>query len=367
MLQRSPNDDAVRSYLARLLTERGQTAEAALQWTNIRDADARNLEAVFHLAKPLIEDGHSLDAAIARASPEGSPALRQNLREIFETRGADVQRAFRHVVICGTLWCGSTLFDHVLGSLPGVRNVGESHYLPTARANEKWELADFSSEAPRRFKPCTRCGKRCDVFDPAFRRELAADRTNWFARIAQRLGTQFLVSAEKGPAKLIECDPLLRFDAVVLFKRPGQAWQSMLRKLPAGREREFYLSQCDLYLDQWAHTYGIFLEHFRPEGRVAFVSFEEFTRRPWEVLAKLCARFSMPFDQAVLTTQRRSHAVSGNFGTIKQLRRSGYHAEIVPLQEPEFPAAQRRRLESHDAAQRISAGLLASFDTLMAG
>ena len=59
-------------------------------------------------------------------------------------------------------------------------------------------------------------------------------------KIAGRLETSILISADKNPPKLVDNDPLLRFSALAMFKSPMQAWASQLAKLAKGQNADFY-------------------------------------------------------------------------------------------------------------------------------
>ena len=58
------------------------------------------------------------------------------------------------------------------------------------------------------------------MLDREFRMGLLADPSDWYQKIAARLGTRVLVSADKNYRKLETLDPELRLDAVVLYKDP---------------------------------------------------------------------------------------------------------------------------------------------------
>jgi len=361
ILQAKPNDEFVQRSLARLMTELDRAGDAKIYWKQLRDQNASDFEASFHVAKALVDEGKSAESAAHEAAPGGTQALRLNLCGVLEQRhGQPSDCNVRHISICGVSYCGSTLMDRVLAGLPGVRSIGESHWLIKARYGDRYDLADFASDIAPKFVPCSVCGPGCAVLTPLFRRELAADPTNWYFKIARRLDTKILVSADKNPPKLVDNDPLLRFDSIVLFKSPMQAWFSQLSKLPTGRDADYYASECERYLIVWSRSYQTFIERFNPQGKVAFVNFDTFARRPREILSALCRALSLPFDESVLRVTKPGHAIGGNMGSVKKLREKDYGVDIQPLPEPKVPSAHLDLIERHAEAQQIFAWMMAA-------
>ncbi len=175
-----------------------------------------------------------------------------------------------------------------------------------------------------------------------FRRSLCADTTGWYAKIARRLDTRILISADKNPPKLADHDPLMRFDALVLFKSPVQAWMSTLRKLPEDRGAAFYLRQCESYLALWADRYRTLLDHFAPQGKVVFAHFDAFAQAPREGLKSLCGALDLPFDEAVLEKALPRHAIGGNPGAAAKLYSAGGPITVTPLPRPDCPSEHLR-------------------------
>jgi len=77
----------------------------------------------------------------------------------------------------------------ILGTLPSVANVGESHWLREPELRQKPDPARF---------PCRTCGPTCETLEP-----LATHRgpeAGWWQRVACRYGTPaWLVSSDKRP------------------------------------------------------------------------------------------------------------------------------------------------------------------------
>ncbi len=90
LLRKHPQHVGIRRALARLLDALARTDDAAQHWQSLLALNPRDIEAAHHLARR--ED---------TAHP---------------TEGFS-----RHIAICGVSFCGSTLMDRLLGSLPETR------------------------------------------------------------------------------------------------------------------------------------------------------------------------------------------------------------------------------------------------------
>jgi hypothetical protein len=362
ILQGAPDDDAVRRGLARLYVELGRRDEAELHWAALRQKNRADFEAAFHLASAEVENGRPVGAAVEAAAPAGTAAFRDNLRRVFDAPVANrnPDRSARHISICGVSFCGSTLMDRVLAGLPGVQSIGESHWLVKTRRDREFKtIMSFDTvEQPPHIVHCSGCGPSCEVLTYEFRRDLAADHTDWYFKIADRLGTGILISADKNPPKLVDNDPLMRFSALVMFKSPAQAWASKLSKLPQGQDAAFYKGECEKYTVVWTRTYRTFLDYLRPRGNVVFFFFDAFTQAPRENFESLCRAFDLPFTPDVLKQTRPGHAVGGNKGSMERLRSRDYGVEVEPLPEPDFPIEHRRILESHHEMQDTFAAMI---------
>jgi len=332
-------NDFVQRALARQFDELGNPDRAVPHWQTLRDNNPRDFEAAFHLARARSRAGDTPDLAAAKAAPEASGSFRGHLRAVLEEdtgiEFCDNER--KNVVICGVSYSGSTLIDRLLGGLPETASIGESHWLTKAKAAKGYGPIDFDTENPVGLVPCTGCGSSCKVLNFTFRRHLAADHTNWFDRIAQQLGTRNLISADKNPPKIVDNDPRLRFDGLVVFKSLPQAWQSELNKRKAGESESYYLEECKKYVNVWTQNYRMFLEDFRPEGNVAFLFFDEFARDPANTLRAACNTLGLQFDEGVLSRTRPGHAIGGNSRALGKLKNADYAPEITPVESCNLP------------------------------
>ncbi len=242
----------------------------------------------------------------------------------------------------------------MLGSLPGARSIGESHRLIKSRSEVGIGPIDFDNLQSGKIAHCQSCGEFCEVLTAEFRRALAASRVDWYLRIAQRLDTDLLISSDKTPTKIVDLDPLMRFDALVLYKSPAQAWISHRARLPGGRDP----NSCRAYLDVWAETYEIFLKRFRPVGKVVFMSFEQFVRTPAGQLKRLCESLELPNDASVLNSVRPGHELAGNQMAQTRLKKDAYRVTILPTAEPSLSGSELNAIGEHAAAEAIHRALL---------
>lgn len=358
------NDAALRGT-ARLYERLERHTDALPLWTQLRDANAADFEPSFHLARSALTNGASPAQAAAQAAPAAGEIFRDAIAEALVNPLPVLEGEFRHIAICGVSFCGSTLLDRVLGGLPQVKSIGESHWLTKVRADNAYREVDMSiPAADARFVPCTVCGKNCTVLSHDFRRSLTADGTNWYRKIAARLETRILVSADKNLPKLIEKDPLLELSALVLFKSPVQAWRSKLDKLPPDGDEAFYEEECRKYLAVWTRSYRAYLDHFRPQGAVAFLNFDAFTAAPERLLRATCAALAIPFDEGVLHRTEPGHAIGGNGRAMKRLRDKDYGVAIEALPDPALLPAQAAIIAQDADAQQTWRDLMARHDMM---
>ncbi len=360
ILARNPKDLFVRRRYARLCEIEGQTARAEPHWAALVDADSADFEAAFHRMRNAVAKGMDPASAAAAAAPNANACFHGALADALAEPTPVLDGEFKHIAICGASFCGSTLVDRVLGGLPGVRSIGESHWITKVRLATGYGEAAWSEPlADARFVPCTVCGGRCEVLTPAFRRSLAADAANWYRKIAARLDTRVLISADKNLRKLVDHDPLLELFALVIFKSPEQAWRSHLDKLPVDRDAEFYTAACRDYMAKWRISYRPFLDHFKPQGKVVYLNFDAFTRHPAPLLRAVCDRFGLPFAESVLTTTVPGHAIGGNGRSMRRLRDKDYGVEILPLPDSALDPEHAAIIAGDEAAQATWREMLA--------
>ncbi|MBV8977703.1 MAG: hypothetical protein JOZ13_10030 [Alphaproteobacteria bacterium] len=367
MVAAQPGHSFARRGLARMFDELDRREEALPHWQALHAASRKDFEAAYRVAQSMRQGGGSVDRVAADLAPDA--AFAENLRAVLDNPPTTAPKEGTHnVVICGVSYCGSTLFDRLLGSLPGVASVGESHWLVKGKVpGAGYDVLDFSRDFAADMVKCSVCGKNCTALTAEFRRGLAADRTNWYFRIAERLGAQTLVAGDKNPAKILDNDPLLRFDALLLFKSLPQAWWSELQKRKPGHDEAYYLAECERYIGTWCQNYAMFLESFSPQGKMVAVSFEEFTRAPVRVLRAACEALSLPFDEQVLKFAKPGHAIGGNDRAVRRLKTADYAPDITPLEPPPLPDSHRHLIQKSAEVKRVFSLLQTAHERTMKG
>jgi hypothetical protein len=313
LLYKYPRLESIRRSWARTLVALHRENEATIHWRTLLEANAHDREAANNLARG----------------------------------GRSNAYRFRHIAICGVSFCGSTVVDRLLGGLPAAANICESHWLTQMRSPSGHAPVEFKvSGAEIRY--CGRCGPGCAVLNESFRQDLLQDAADWYAKIAERLTTSTLISADKNSAKLVDLDPLLRFDALVLFKSPAQAWMSARRRLATGDDGKSRQNACADYMTLWADRYTIFLDHFRPQGGVWFLHFDEFARDAVGVLNRICRALDLDFGSGGLEADPQGHPIGGN-----TLYANRAEIHVVPLAEPDCPDEELRLIAEAAQVQAV--------------
>lgn len=267
------------------------------------------------------------------------------------------QDTLKHVAICGVSYCGSTLLARILGSLPGAENIGESHWLLSRREEGVTVPVDPGADDWAVQVHCWGCGPDCEYLTRDFRRGLFADRVHWYHRIAQRLETSILISADKNYNKIVALDPLLRLDALVLFKAPGDAVYSHFRYRGLKGHPEATAKEVRRYLNSWVGAYEAFLDRFDVEGEKIFLSWRRFCEDPARHLARICSLLGLPHDGRVLERiDPEQHSLGGNGRVNRDFRRSASF-RIRPPRPRELAPEQEEALARHRRARRAHARL----------
>lgn len=342
---RFPSSGDVALRLARLATEMDAPAVALEAWRAAFEA-ADDPAAAHECAAGIARQTGSA-GFLADRFPELIPLIEGALDRAAPPDMAGV----RHVAICGVSYCGSTMMDRVLGSLPGVLSIGESHWLAENRdfqtRGSRLEPIPWWRDDPGRIVNCWICGRGCPVLTRDFRAALSAFRDRWYFRIAGQLDTRTLISADKNLAKYVRLDPLLRFDALVLAKTPAQAWRSHRDNIGIAEDR--FETEIPRYLDRWSREYDDFLR-LRNRGRRHVCILDDFAADPAGGLAALCGALDLPFAESALVDIRLSHAIGGNGRSARELRESQGDFRIRPLDPPALSDRERRLIDAHAPA-----------------
>lgn len=243
----------------------------------------------------------------------------------------------RHIAIVGTSFCGSTVTSYVLGSLPGVATIGESHW-----------LTDTPNSGERIY--CAHCGAGCALWTDAFRQELVDDRRDWYVKIAQRLETSVLVSSDKTPDILERLDPGRDYDLVVLFKPPALSAGSHLRQMRLSG----ITIRMEWYLGFWREFYSRYLDGFATKGAKVFVNAESLYAAPESGFRALSSALRLPFEPSALEYWRKPHhAMGGNFNPYSRLESAPETLPVAPLTAHPLDADQAAAVRAHQESREV--------------
>ena len=230
----------------------------------------------------------------------------------------------RHVAILGVSYCGSTLLSFVLGALPGVANVGESHWLLEPRPHK---LRDGYNLTPDGFEQCVWCGAACPVITKDLRQRLADQPRAFYQILADAQAADIIVSADKNYPHVIRRDPALHNDAIIAFRHPLRSWRSHARR--SGSTDEAARLR---YLENWAIAHTNFLDNFPNTGAKISINFDDFLINPEEILLRVCVALDLPLAADALSYwATRQHCVGGNREVRRNLASNDTRAlEIAP-------------------------------------
>lgn len=269
----------------------------------------------------------------------------------------------RHLAIAGVSYCGSTLMERMLGGLENVVSVGQSIDLINRTKKDKGgeRLENFQELDFSKSDKCAQCGVDCEYLTPNFRAALTLNPINWYQQLGDRFSEEVLVSADKNLPKIIRHDPLMRFDALVMFKSPIQAWFSEIQHVtrkqgsrPASMPLEERMHR---YVEDWRGIYETCLNGFSPQGTVAFLDFGEFTRNPESTLRRALEKVNIELDPGVLKQIRPSHSIGGNGPVVRNLRDDSLTVNIKPRDDSVVPKDQRDWIMAQTEAMDVFAGL----------
>lgn len=230
----------------------------------------------------------------------------------------DKPQGVRHIALGGTSYVGSTVLAAVLGSLDGVGQIGESHWLTERQIDAHPGSApiDFAQDPPALWKHCRTCGESCRVLDRGFREALAADPVDWYKKIAHRLGVALLVSSDKSFEYYWRLDPEFDCDLVVLYKSPLQHVMSYNKMNAYKRSIGHYISAdlqaIDGLLNNWLLNYEGLLRTARPTGRHLFINWESFVQDAERQFDLLLQHLGLRGDASVFHALRPGHFLGGN-------------------------------------------------------
>lgn len=367
VVQQNPGHAVARRSLARIYSQLGHIDESIEQWLQVAKLRPDIKESWLRLGRlykekeqfKLAIDAYHKFQEIDPGHPEPAKVL-PRLELALKHQSAEAPGfTFQHVAIVGVSYCGSTLLASILGGLPGVENIGESHWLINRKEGARSMAADFENDDYQKLSHCFSCGSECKIFTRDFRAELQADPVNWYYQIAERLHCKTLVSADKNYVKLTEQDPLLRLDAIVLFKSPIQAWYSNYKKIDLPDSTMSPITDLEVYMQKWRSAYDSFLDQFDNRGDKIFLSFDAFCEEPEYHLRRLSMMLELKFNPVILEQAASGqHCFGGNSGVNRSLRSREYQFSIDKLPKPALPP-------EHIEAIHNNPGITQTYDRLI--
>jgi hypothetical protein len=352
---------------ARLLCSLGRRSEADPLFEHLADNDDY---AMFVAGQRFIEAlgrGLSLEEALSTtplgAAARHKEAITAAMAEFDITRRPPETR---HIAICGVSFCGSTLMDQLLEGIPGVSSIGESVWLTLSYVEGQPRTRNFSQAHGPGIQECNHCGQACEFLTPNFRNALGLNPVDWYFRIAERLGTKILVSADKNLPKVVLFDPELRLQALVVFKSPKQAWASNYTKMKAGLSPNAYFEAMMKYMGVWKQAYSNLTHVFNPRDGRVFLDFDRFADAPEAKFRSLTRVLDLEYDPGALAQPGPGHSIGGNSNAIRRASAAEYRIEVRPLGEAAIPADhaewidnQADLTELHAAMRQLSEDHLA--------
>lgn len=350
--------DWVRYDLARRLTAIGRDADAAYHWMKLLQAGVCTLEAAGALSTGLVRAGASTEVPLAMLSAVLPKRAQVVLRRELETPLPVKPRwQFRHIVIGGVSFSGSTIVSRLLAGCDGVKSIGESNWLIRRSYKSPAEYVDFVSPE-KGWLVCNRCGYGCKVLTRNFREQLRIHPAHWYQKIAAALDAEILVSSDKTSDHLLALDPSWDFDLLVLFKSPVQAWVSHRNRLPDHERRDRLLENLHSYLDVWIRNYCQFLDTIEPSGAKRFMHFDRFAEAPEERFEALAHLFDLPLENAVNSARPRSHEMGGNQRAVAQLSEVDGPLVVKPLARADVSTEEAASIEQRRDVQVVYERLL---------
>lgn len=295
--------------LARLYEECGANEEALATWRE-SFVDEPSLEAGFQILRR--ESGSKHRLTMDRLREAFSSEAVSVIEDLLHDDPRHSNRNARHVAICGTSYCGSTILGRFLDSFDSFHDIGESHWLIDERTRDGGSAAiDFLAPPSTTMRYCRQCGKDCATLSSRFRLGLQLDRWRWYFRIAGRVNTGILVSSDKNLYKYTSLDPKLRFDAIVLFKSPLSAWSSFRKRL-ISNDQDMIKTKLEAFISSWIREYksAFCLE---PAGKKLFLHFDRIIAEPKATVAILLQALDLPnHDLKIDAIMKGKHGIGGN-------------------------------------------------------
>jgi hypothetical protein len=203
----------------------------------------------------------------------------------------------RTIGILGPSYCGSTMLGCILGSLPGVAYVGESHWLYRGEHKCRCRQPDCPLE------------------------HVAINGSGWWEGLARALDADVIVSGDKN---FNNFRPLGNPDVAMILCRDPRAWVVSYHHYKTMREGKIDLTLDELpppsalSISNYIHLWGYALRMSRSWCDAhgipyLVVDLSTFLEEPETELQHLCELLGLDFDADALHFERKTHHhVGGN-------------------------------------------------------
>ena len=225
----------------------------------------------------------------------------------------------RTLGIVGLDYCGSTLVSNVLSSMPGVLNVGESHWIIDRNLG------------------CRECHKRpCPVFTTPMLNDLRScdlSKESWWDVISRHTDAELVISTDKLPKHydLFGVPDNLLF----LYKEPKSNIVSWCkRKFPKSQESSSQLfneTEIEAGIRWWLEISSNILDWLECQEReILVLSLEDFSNDPRGMAMSLCGSLGIEFDPTSINFWNRDlHYIGGNHSVKRLSPNKHFYQKIV--------------------------------------
>jgi len=253
----------------------------------------------------------------------------------------------------------------ILGSTPGFVHAGETHWLTKARNSAgQWQSIAALDVPPVKWPvACRVCGRNCEVFSEDFRRQLATDEADWYAKIANRLAADTLVSGDKNFNIYSKKIVGNHFDLLVVYKSRHEYFRSVMKQfiLRSKTTPGMKIPDPGRELDRWVSNYQGHLCNLHPSGKRIVLNWERFVSEPEFHMARLGDLLDPRITPVQLRAIRLGHFIGGNTGVdVSELQRRPI-VSLHPSDAPPLTDEQAAAVASHDSARGIEQVLDAEY------
>ena len=228
----------------------------------------------------------------------------------------------RTLGIVGLDFCGSTVVSNVLSSMPGVLNIGESHWIID------------------RGLGCRECHNQpCPVFTRPMLgglRSLDLESNNWWEEIAKYTDAELIVSSDKLPKHYDRFgvpDYLL-----FLHKDPKSnivSWCKRKFRNEEGKTPEIFSSeQITRGVNWWVNISNMTLKWLEnQEADISTMALEDFSEDPRRMTKSLCGWLGVEYDPTSIDFWKRDlHYIGGNH-SVRRMGSEQHFYQMIAVDE----------------------------------